>query len=83
MTLKQNSTPAWVYAIWAVAVAVAILVVALFSHPGVRTYIVGGGIWATGIVIMIWQIIKSGDTTLGPYVVQSFGFLAFMIMSAT
>ncbi len=81
MTLKQNKTPWYAYAIWAAAMAAAIIIAAFAFHPDVIVYVVAGGIWLTGIGIMVGQTIKSGDTTMLPYNVQTLGAIVFWIWS--
>jgi len=81
---KENFTPGWVYAIWAAAMAISIGIVGIVSHaPFFPAYLAGGGLWAIGIFIMLWQIIKGGDTTLAPYGVQTAGAVLFWILAAS
>ncbi len=79
----MNKTSPFAYAMWAILTAVFMLVIGVHYHPSWEKYAVGGAIWVIGILAMMWQIIKDGDTTAGPYLIQTAGALTFGIWSAT
>jgi hypothetical protein len=75
----MNKTSPLVYAIWPSAIAIVCVVLGIFYHPSFSAYAVAGGVWALGIIVMLYQIQKGGDTTLLPYIIQFAAGLIFGI----
>ena len=81
---KGGVIPTWQYAIWGLAMLAVMILMVIFYHPTPLMYIIGGGVWAAGVIYMIWQLVKGGAIeSLGCFYLQTLGALIFAIWAAT